>query len=333
MNSPLVSCVIPIFNAEDWIGETIQSVLNQTCGTDVLEIIIVDDGSTDSSVEVAETVLRASSVQHSTVRLSNGGPARARNTGWRLAKGKWIQFLDADDLLDTAKISIQLEQAVHVASEVFCLYSSWHSIEQRDNKWVASAAFFPDLADPIVDLLKSDGFLPLGAALIRKSCLAETGGFNESIRLIEDVELLLRLCIHGGRLERVPSDRPVFIYRRVPNSLSRRDAPAFVSACARNAKLAEEHLQFTNGLTPERRNVIACVYASAAFISLRQNIDFSELVTKIENLSPHFVPPDRSRLRSFSRVLGYRRALRIAATVERIKRPLSRRLRRTSIPA
>src|SRR5271157_5929055 len=103
----LVSVVIPAHNAEDWIVETIQSVLAQTYRD--LEIILVDDGSIDGTAEVADAMLQTGRFPYRILRRSNEGVSAARNHGWKAARGSWIQFLDADDLLDSKKIELQIE--------------------------------------------------------------------------------------------------------------------------------------------------------------------------------------------------------------------------------
>src|SRR5262245_47598496 len=94
---PLVSVVIPAYNAAEWIAETIESVLHQTYND--LEVIVVNDGSIDRTVEIAKDILRQGRFSYLIVDQENSGPSAARNRGWRTAHGAWIQFLDADDLL------------------------------------------------------------------------------------------------------------------------------------------------------------------------------------------------------------------------------------------
>src|ERR1700680_2176075 len=87
----LVSIVIPIYNAEQWISETIKSVLDQTY--EDLEIILVDDGSTDQSVCVAEQLRQRGRLPYQIISQPNRGVSAARNRGWRSARGPWVQFL------------------------------------------------------------------------------------------------------------------------------------------------------------------------------------------------------------------------------------------------
>src|ERR1700682_4700625 len=99
-----VSVVIPCFNAREWICATLDSVLNKDQGVQDLEVVVVDDGSTDEGgLIIAE---RFPGVRM--VRIQNGGASRARNIGTTLARGQFIQYLDADDLLAPRKLETQL---------------------------------------------------------------------------------------------------------------------------------------------------------------------------------------------------------------------------------
>src|SRR4051812_10472186 len=100
---PLVSIVIPAYNAERWIAYTLQSAIGQTWPHK--EIIVVDDGSTDRTGEIAR---RFASNEISVVSIPNQGAAAARNHGLHLSQGDYIQWLDADDVLAPDKIERQL---------------------------------------------------------------------------------------------------------------------------------------------------------------------------------------------------------------------------------
>jgi glycosyltransferase involved in cell wall biosynthesis len=107
MSSPSVSVLIPCFNAEKFIAETLESVLGQTWPN--LEVIVVDDGSQDSSVQAVE---RFVSRGVRLLRQPNRGAGAARNTALRASNGAFVQFLDADDLISATKIEIQLRRLV-----------------------------------------------------------------------------------------------------------------------------------------------------------------------------------------------------------------------------
>src|SRR5262245_16387806 len=96
---PQISVVIPAYDAERWIGQTLNCILAQDYPPDLLDIAVVDDGSSDRTVECARAVLEHARLEWNIQSCSHGGPAHARNIGIRSTRGQWIQFLDADDLL------------------------------------------------------------------------------------------------------------------------------------------------------------------------------------------------------------------------------------------
>jgi glycosyltransferase involved in cell wall biosynthesis len=321
--SPLVSIVIPARDAADWIEETLASVVAQTYPSDSLEVIVVDDGSVDGTAEVAARQLRASGLRHRLLRREvNGGPAVARNDGWRRAEGEWVQFLDADDLLAPDKIAIQARAAADVPPDVAAVVSAWSSLVEERGGWVPTGAIVdPRMGeDPLVSVLHADNFIATGSQLFRRTWLETVDGYDTRHRLVEDVHLLIRLITSGGRLLRVPSGKPLFWYRRRPASLSSTDERAFVGARIRNARLVEDHWRRTDRLTPGRREFLADLYASAVRrLTVDDPAGFDRMADHIETLQPAFVPSEPRRLRQLARVVGYRRAERTAGRYRRLK--------------
>jgi glycosyltransferase involved in cell wall biosynthesis len=123
---PLVSILIPAYNAEQWIAETIQSAIGQTWPRK--EIIVVDDGSEDRTAEVAR---RFASKQIVVVCKQNQGAAATRNHALRLSQGEYIQWLDADDLLAPEKVEAQIASLHESDSKRTLLSSSWAFFNYR----------------------------------------------------------------------------------------------------------------------------------------------------------------------------------------------------------
>ena len=126
---PLVSILIPAYNAEEWIAETIQSAIAQTWPRK--EIVIVDDGSTDRTAEVAR---RFASKQILVVSQENQGAAAARNHAWDLSQGDYIQWLDADDLLAPDKVEAQIAGLRESDGKRTLLSSSWATFNYRPQR-------------------------------------------------------------------------------------------------------------------------------------------------------------------------------------------------------
>ena len=126
MTEPLVSVVIPLHNSEEWIAETIRSVQAQTIDPSLLELIVVDNGSSDRGPEIVQDLLQAGPLRYECHSLGrNQGPSAARNAGWRRSRAPWIQFLDSDDLLAPEKIAHQWNAAASAPPEIAVVYSEW----------------------------------------------------------------------------------------------------------------------------------------------------------------------------------------------------------------
>lgn len=148
MNDQLISLITPMYNGTKYISQTIDSVLNQTY--EHWEMIIVDDGSKDNSAKIVENY----SLKDERIRLirqSNGGSASARNNALKNAKGRYICFLDADDLLDCCFLEKQLNFLR--SKNVAIVYASYRRIDES-NKEILKPFIVPDKVD-YKGLLKS----------------------------------------------------------------------------------------------------------------------------------------------------------------------------------
>lgn len=325
---PLISVVIPAYNAQDWIEETIFSVLHQSYPPERLEIIIVDDGSTDQTIAKVESIVKDSPIRYHIVRAAHRGPSSARNLGWQLARGEWIQFLDSDDLLHREKIAIQAYAACFLPEEIAVVYSEWQRIALVHHKWrPVGEVVSPRIGDdPLSDLLKTENFIATGSQLVRRAWLEKIGGFNEQHWLIEDVDLLLRIAMGGGRFHYVSKGVPLFFYRQHSDgSLSRRDRQKFIVGCVRNALMVEDYWRANATLNPERSRLLADIYFQAArYFAEVDPKEFEAMVQKIESLLPRFQPPGPSSLRWVARFLGYRKAERVALLYRHLKKHFKR---------
>jgi glycosyltransferase involved in cell wall biosynthesis len=187
--------VIPAYNAERFISGTIQSVLAQT--HKIAEIIVVDDGSTDRTAEIAAGFPGVRVIQR-----PNGGPGAARNTGIHAASGEWIAFLDSDDHWVPRKTEIQLACA---SQEVGVIYSNHFDPIHFGNLWHRQAHITPS------------------GAFVRKRALQDVGGFEEAraVMSVEDLNLWLRIALTNWRF--VKSEIGLFLYHPTEQSLSAND--------------------------------------------------------------------------------------------------------------
>src|SRR5262249_50107119 len=126
---PLVSILIPAFNAEEWIAASINSAISQSW--EHKEIIVVDDGSTDGTLSIARQ-FESESVR--IVTQTNAGASAARNRAFSLSRGEYIQWLDADDLLAPDKISKQMEALSQCQGRRTVVSSAWGSFMHRPHR-------------------------------------------------------------------------------------------------------------------------------------------------------------------------------------------------------
>jgi glycosyltransferase involved in cell wall biosynthesis len=191
-----VSVVIPVFNGARFVGEAIQSVLGQTLRD--LEIIVVDDGSTDNTADV----VRQFPVPVSYYRQENSGAGVARNLGISVARGEWIAFLDADDLWYPQKLAIQLGQAKQ-RPQVSFFYADMDAADESGNV-IATGLLRRELErrakkarSNLIALVFGDRPFPRpSTVLLRKDVFSRAGGFNPIFRKSnhEDFDLFARIA-------------------------------------------------------------------------------------------------------------------------------------------
>lgn len=201
---PLVSVIVPAYQAEAFLGEALESALAQDRGP--VEVLVVDDGSTDRTAEVASTYpVRL-------LRSPNRGPAAARNSGLALARGEFVTILDADDVWPADRLSRQVDH-LHAHPEhgiVLGLTEIFLTPGQpRPPHWPVAHTGRPI---PAV----------AGSMLARAQVFERVGGFDEELRQCEDIDWLARVKDAGIQAGTI--DHVVLRYRIHANNTSRHTA-------------------------------------------------------------------------------------------------------------
>jgi glycosyltransferase involved in cell wall biosynthesis len=214
MLPPLVSILIPAYNAEQWIAQTLRSAVAQTWPR--REIIVVDDGSRDRTAEVAR---RFSSKEVAVVSIENRGAAAARNHALRLSQGDYIQWLDADDLLAPDKIERQLSAPGESDSRRILLSSSWAFFNYRTQR----ARFVPTLlwrdlspAEWLVRKMANNLHMQTATWLTSRELAEVAGLWDTRLHVDDDGEYFCRVLLASDRT-RFVSEAKVF-YRITPPS-------------------------------------------------------------------------------------------------------------------
>lgn len=323
--SPIAaSVVIPAWNAGRWLSQTIESVVSQTVSPDALEVIVVDDGSSDETASVARAAFAKSEAIRARILSlpSSQGPSFARNVGWREAEANWIQFLDADDLLAPGKLQLQLERARELSADIGALFSPWCRLREAGQGWQPeNIRIDPALSsDPLLDVLRADNFIHLGCQLFRRDWLEAVGGFDESLRLVEDVDCQLRLLMRNCGMHRVDAAEPTFYYRQRHGSLSRGHRGDFVAACVRNVALVESFWRTRGELSDERASALTEHYfAAARYFAEHDAAAFAQTLERIQRLTPDALPAGPRSLRYLARIVGYPAAERVAIAYRKVK--------------
>jgi len=205
-----VSVIVPCFNQSHYLNQAIDSILGQDMAD--WEAVVIDDGSTDETAEVARGY-NDGRIRY--IHQENRGLSGARNTGIKLAQGRCLAFLDADDEWEPAFLSICLEvlNESTAAAGVYTLNSFIDSQGKRLPQVGGAAVMAKDFRRRLLE----GGFFPPHAALVRRQTMQAIGHFDESLTSLEDWELWLRLSTHGTM---VGIPRPLARYRVYPGSMS-----------------------------------------------------------------------------------------------------------------
>lgn len=193
-----ISCIVPVYNGARFLGEALDSILAQTLPPD--EIIVVDDGSTDATAEVAGAYAQRVSY----VRQHNAGPASARNTGLRLARGDFLSFLDADDLWRQDKLALQMRALESNPEAGIC-------ISYVQNFWVEELAHERERMRDQPFAKPLPGYV-CQCLLARRNAFETVGNFDESKRVSEDTDWYLR-ADRAGILKTIVTEP--LVYRRI----------------------------------------------------------------------------------------------------------------------
>lgn len=285
-SKPEISVVIACYNAARYLPETVASVTAQAYKN--YEIIIIDDGSTDSTPEQIRSFgnsVRAEFVSHA-------GVCAARNLGTRLAKGEFIQYLDADDLLRPDALEKRVQALLSSQADV--AYSDWQKlVEQQDGRFVPGEIVKRHIEDIDPDpeiALFTEFWAPPAALLYRKALIDKIGDWDDRVAPIEDARFLLMAFLRGGRFVYVPgigADYRVVL----KGSHSRSDPVRFLSSIYKNASLIEEEWKNGGGISLKRQHALLQVFNYVARDSFRRDKAlFKKAVQELYRLDAGFRP-------------------------------------------
>lgn len=195
---PAVSVVIPVYNAEEFIGTTLESVFSQTFSD--YEVIAADDGSTDRSVSIIQEAAKRHGKDVTILHQNREKSPAARNLGASHARGRYLAFLDADDLWhpDNLRRQVSLLESEPETVMVWCDWDVINDQEQVIRRGLDKHAMHCPDASPLTQLLGADvRSLHLSGVLIRRDDFFRSGGFDTKTFPVEDYDFAFRMKQYG----------------------------------------------------------------------------------------------------------------------------------------
>jgi len=260
-----ISVVIPAYNAEQYIRMAIESCLRQTYAP--IEIIVVDDGSTDGTAAVAESLSSPVRVVH---LPENMGLSTARNRGVQASTGDWVALLDADDWYFPDKLE-RLRRCALENRQAALIYSGFRIIavdgSEGDGLFISPSELLP--------MLRYRNRMNVSSVMMRRDVFDALGGFDPKLRAAEDWDLWLRIAAHCSVEVFAAVPEPLVVYRRVPGSLG---SSAMRFFRVRKSIMKSSCLFGTSGVSRAlwRRKILAFNYFDTAQ-SLREEGSLSYL--------------------------------------------------------
>jgi glycosyltransferase involved in cell wall biosynthesis len=283
-DASLVSIIIPCYNAQDFLAEALVSAFKQTYPR--IEIIVIDDGSTDGTAELIRSYGSCLTAEFG----PNRGASAARNRGTALARGGFTQYLDADDLLTADAVERRVAILEETGADV--AYSDWEElVEVEPGAFELQERITRRIEDVHADLeiaLITDFWAPPAALTYRRALVDQIGGWKEWLPIIQDARFLQDAGLVGGKFAHAQGVGARYrVYRGA--SLSRRSSLAFVQDVFRNACDLQRMFEARGEINVEQRRVLAQIYDYAArSLFFQDRIAFRECAVRLQQVAPGF---------------------------------------------
>ncbi|MDB9376117.1 glycosyltransferase [Nodularia sphaerocarpa] len=315
MKTPsLVSVIIACFNADKWLREAIDSCLQQTYSN--IEIIVIDDGSTDNTLEIIKSYENKIIWQH----LPHQGGNHARNRGFDLSRGEYIQYLDADDYILPEKIERQVKFLEERKADV--VYGDWRYQHHLSNGSILldNIQISQSQTDVLASLL-ANWWVALAALLYKRTAVENSGGWDETLKAAQDRDFFISVVMNKATVVYQPGCYS--IYRKygsvtVSSSSKTRWVKSHYIVLDKTAKKLLE----INKLSLEYRHALAKSYLQLARESLF--IDYSQYVYFLNEalaIFPEFKGNSKRPIYNFlESIVGFRQTERIISVFFFVKK-------------
>lgn len=314
MHSSRVSVVIPLYNRASLVDQTLRSLAPELHDGIQLEIIVVDDGSTDDGVDV----VRRTAPRAVVLGVPHGGAARARNAGLGRATGEFILLMDSDDIVEPDFFRERVH-ALHENPDADAAYGPWEHFQGVGD--FDPAAIAPRFTSYPIEReqqtrshlfrLLRGWYIAPHTLLWRAAALRRVGGQSAALRVNQDVDLLFRILVSGSGI--VGVDAPMALYR--DHEGSRQGSLATKDKALDLLHLRETFVATltTNGMLDESASAELGAFCFDQWRAMRKTLpdvaaSFLELST---NLNPDMTLPGRWPLRMLAKVVGPAAAVRV----------------------
>jgi glycosyltransferase involved in cell wall biosynthesis len=280
----LVSIIVPCYNADRFLPETLESAFAQSYLH--TEIIVIDDGSTDRTAELIRSYADRVKGEFG----PNRGASAARNRGTALARGEFIQYLDADDLLPPDAVAHRIAALQRSGADV--AYSDWQRLVEIEpgvfSLGERVVRRIEDIHPDVQIALITSFWAPPAAVTYRRAIVEKIGGWKEWLPIIQDARFLQDACLVGGKFIYVPGVGAQYREHRGA-SLSRRSHIAFVSDVFRNGCDLQKIFDSRGDMSTEKRRALAGIYGYAArSLFFQDKVAFNDCITRLYGVEPGF---------------------------------------------
>ena len=264
--TPLVSVLIPCFNSGQYIAETLNSVISQTYGA--WECIVVDDHSSDNSVEVIKSFVENNPSRIKFYSNQRKGACAARNLAFEKSQGEYIQYLDADDIISPNKLKCQIELLINNPNHV-AVCNTWHFLNfinyayNTDKEYIYSSN---DPADFLINLWGGYGkphFVQTNAWLTPKSLIEIAGVWNEKLMKDQDGEFFTRVILNSEGIIYSPEAKNFYRKHHSGTNIASIKKRAHIKSIFEATKLKGQYL-FERTRSPQGRKAIATQFKLVA---------------------------------------------------------------------
>lgn len=304
---------MPAYNAEPYIGLAIESVLNQSYSP--VELIIVNDGSKDRTLEVAG---KFQCPRVCVIDQPNSGASAARNRAFRESKGEFIQYLDADDLLSSDKIKHQVSRLIdHRDCVSACRWGRFET-DIAKTRFVPEA-FWRDIEplDFLEQCWSKYSMIQPGAWLTPRQIIENCGPWDESLSLNDDGEFFARVVLASKHIL-FCNDSELYYRSGVPGALSSRKSDVAWKSAYQSIRLMKDHV-FKHSQSSEIKRAVSRLFEMFIFDSYpaAKELRVKSQKTIRELGGPYFSPPLSPKMKLVSKLIGWKAATRLRLLIQK----------------